>query len=126
MYVQSSVNDIDSCIAVCMYRVAVISLMQYRKVVMKYILLRVMNGHSRDFKSVVVLQDCIGLIKEEPDYGSEAYVTTLDDRTEKGNMEVKESDIKVEETLDIKMENSEVIAFPTVKAEPEVSAWACV
>jgi hypothetical protein len=44
---------------------------------------------------------------------------------EEGNMKVEESDIKVE-TLDIKEENSEGIACPTVKAEPEVSVWACV
>jgi len=92
----------------------------------------------------------MGLIKDEPDSGSEACVTTLADGTEEGNMEVEEfyikveeefdikveeefdikveeeSVIKVEETLDIKEENSEGITSPTVKAEPEVSVWACV
>jgi len=120
------INDIDSCIAVRMYRVAVISLMQCKKVVMKCILLHVMNGHSHDFNSVVVLQNCMGLIKDEPDSGSEACVTTLDVGTEKGNMEVEEVYIKAEETLDIKEENSEGITCPTVKAEPEVSVWAGV
>jgi hypothetical protein len=42
----------------------------------------------------------------------------LDDGTEEGN-------IKVEETLDIKEENSEGIS-PTMEAEPEVSVRACV
>jgi hypothetical protein len=60
-----------------MYRVAVISLMQCIKVVMKCMLLHVMNEHSHDFKSVV-LQNCVGLIKDEPDSGSEACVTTLE------------------------------------------------
>jgi hypothetical protein len=43
----------------------------------------------------------------------------LDGATEEGN-------IKVEDTLDIKEENSEGITSPTIKAEPEVSEWACV
>jgi hypothetical protein len=109
-----------------MYRVAVISLMQCKKVVMKCILLHEMNGHSCDFKILIVLQNCMGLIKDEPDSGSEACVTALDDGTEEGKMEVEESDIKVEETLDMKEENSEGVIFPTIKAEPEVSVWACV
>jgi hypothetical protein len=108
-----------------MYRVAVISLMQCRKVVMKCVLLHVMNGNSHDFKSVVVLQNCMGLMKGEPDSGSEACVTALDSGTEEGNIKVEESDIKVE-TLDIKEENSEGITCPTIKAEPEGSVWACV
>jgi hypothetical protein len=109
-----------------MYTVAVISLMQCRKVVMKCILLHVMNEHSHDFKSVMLLQNCLGLIKDEPDSGSEACVTASDDGTEEGNMEVEASDIKVEATLDIKEENSEGIISPTMEAEPEVSVWACV
>jgi hypothetical protein len=78
-----------------------------------------MNEHSHDFKSMVLLQNCRGLIKDEPDSGSEACVTTLDDGIEEGN-------IKVEETLDIKEENLEELTSATVKAEPEVSVWACV
>ena len=120
------INDTDSCIAVRMYRVAVISLVQYKKVVMKCILLHVMNEHSHDFKIVVVLQNCMGLIKDEPDSGSEACITALYDGTEEGNIKVAEIDIKSEETLDIKEEHSEGIACPTVKAEPEVSVCAGV
>jgi hypothetical protein len=78
-----------------------------------------MNGNSHDFKSVLVLQNCKVLIKDEPDSGSEACVTAFDDGTEECN-------IKVEETLDIKEENSEGITCPTTKAEPEVSVCACV
>ena len=80
-----------------------------------------------------MLQNCMGLIKDEPDSGSEACETTLDDGTEEGNIKVEEvdikveeADIKVEETLDIKEENSEGLTFATVKAEPEVSVCACV
>jgi hypothetical protein len=51
----------------------------------------------------------MGLIKGEPDSGSEACVTTLDDGTEEGN-------IKVEESLDIKVENSEEVTFPKIKS----------
>jgi hypothetical protein len=109
-----------------MYRVAVTSLMQCKKVVMMCVLLRVMNEHSHDFKSVLVLQNCMGLIKDEPDSGSEARVTTLDDGTEEGNIKVEEFDMKVEETLDIKEENSEGLKSPTMEAEPEVNVWACV
>jgi hypothetical protein len=108
-----------------MYRVAVISLMECKKVVMKCILFNVMNEHSHDFKSVLLLQKCMGLIKDVPDSGSEACVTALDDGTEEGNIKVEESDIKVEETLDIKEENSGLTS-PTKKSEPEVSVWACV
>jgi hypothetical protein len=102
-----------------MYRVAVISLMQCKKVVMKCILLHVMNEHGHDFKSVVLLQSCMDLMKDEPDSGSEACVTTSDGGTEEGNM-------KVEETLDIKEESSEGMTCPTVNAEHEVSVWAYV
>ena len=119
-------NAIDSFIAVRLCRAAVISLMECKQVVMKCILLCVMNGHSHDFKSVVVLQNCMGLIKDEPDVGSEACVTTLGDGTEEGSIKVEEVDMKVEETLDIKEENSEGIAFAPIKAELEVSVWACV
>jgi hypothetical protein len=69
--------------------------------------------------SVVMLQNCMGLIKDEPGSDSEACVTALDDGTEEGN-------IKVEETLDIKEENSEGLTCPTMEAKPEVSVWACV
>ena len=92
---------------------------------MKYILLYVVNEHSHDFKSVVVLQNVMGLMKDGPAPGSDAIETTLDEETEEGNMKV-EFDIKVEETLDMKEDNSERITSPTVKAVPEVSIWACV
>jgi hypothetical protein len=85
-----------------------------------------MNENSHDFKCMVVLQNCMGLIKDEPDSGSEACVTTLDGATEEGNIKVEESDIKVEETLDIKKENSEGLTSPTMEVELEVSVWACV
>jgi hypothetical protein len=79
----------------------------------------------------------MGLIKDEPDSGSESCVTTLDDGTEEGNIEVEdadlkieESDIKIEETeikfeesKDIKEENPEALTFPPMKSEPEVSVW---
>ena len=58
-----------------------------------------------------------------PASGSEEIETTLDEGTEEGNMKA-EFDIKVEATLDIKEENSERIASPTVKAVPEGSVWA--
>ena len=117
-------NDIDSCIAVRMCRAAVISLMQCKKVVMKCILLHVMNEHSCDFKHLVVLQNCMGLIKDEPDSVSEACVTALDDGNEEGNIKFEEVEIKVEGRLDMKEENSEGTAIPSIKAE--VSVWACV
>jgi hypothetical protein len=85
-----------------------------------------MNEHSHDFMSVMLLQNCLGLIKDEPDSGSEACVTALDDGTEEGNIKFEESNIKVEETLDIKEENLEELTSPTMEAEPEVSVWACV
>jgi len=100
-----------------------------------------MKEHSCDFKSVVLLQNCMGLIKGEPDSGSEACVTALDDGIEKFNMEdeeadikgyeteikVEESDIKIEDAIDIKEENPDVKTFPPVNTKPEVSVWGlCV
>jgi hypothetical protein len=70
--------------------------------------------------SVVLLQNCVGLIKDEPDSGSDARVTTLCDETEEGN-------ITVEESLDIKKEHPEAIKFPPIKTEPELRVWGmCV
>jgi hypothetical protein len=92
-----------------------------------------MKGHSHDFKSVVLLQNCRGLMKVEPDSGSEACVTPLDDRSMeveqadiKGyDTEIKdeESDIKIEDAIDIKEENPEAKTFPPVNTESEVSVW---
>ena len=101
---------------------------------MKCVLFQIMKEHSRDFKSVVLLQNCMGLIKGEPDSGSEACVTALDDGSEEFSLEVEEADIndyetkiKVEELVDIKEENPEAIIFPPIKTEPEVSVWGlCV
>jgi hypothetical protein len=85
-----------------------------------------MKEQDHGFKSVVMLQNCMGFIKDEPDSGSEACVTTLDDGNEEGNIKVEVSDIKLEESIDIKEENPEAI-IPPVKCEPEVSVWGlCV
>jgi hypothetical protein len=94
----------------------------------------VKKEHSHDFKSVVLLQECMGLIKDEPDSGSEACVTTVDDGTEEFSIEVQEaemkvgvSDIKIEVAIDMKEENPGTITFPPIKGEPEVSVWGlCV
>jgi hypothetical protein len=118
-----------------MYKVAVSSLMQCKKLSMKCDLFHEMKEHSYDFKTVVVLQNCMGLIKDEPDSGSEAYETNLEDRTEEGNitdedaeLKMEESDIKIEEaeiefelSEDIKEENPEAITISAIKPEPEVS-----
>ena len=115
---------------------------------MKCVLFHIMKEHSHDNKGVVMLQICMGLIKVEPDSGSEECVTSLDNGTEEGSVmvgdsiikvqeddiifdesdrEVKAADIKVEELVDIKEENPEPIKFPPIKTEPEVSVWGlCV
>jgi len=69
--------------------------------------------------SVVVLQNGLGLMEDGPASGCEAIETTLDEGTEEGSM-------KVQDTLDIKEENSEGITSPTIKAVPEVSVCVCV
>jgi len=126
-----------SYIEINMYKVAVISLMQCKKVVMKCDLFHEMKEHSHDFKIVVVLQNCMGLIKDEPDSGSEAYETNLEDGSEEGNItdedadlkieesdiKIEEAEIKVEESEDIKEENPEAITISPIKPEPEVSVW---
>jgi len=89
----------------------------------------------------------MGLIKDEPDSGSEACVTTLNDGSEEFStgveaemkveeadikvyeteIKVEESDIKIEDAIDIKEENPEANKFPSIKTEPEVSVWGlCV
>ena len=101
---------------------------------MKCICLLVIKGQGHDFKSVVMLQNGMGLIKDEPDSGSEACVTALDDGSEEGNIKSEESDIKfeesiikVEEAVDIKELNPDAILFAPIKTEPEVSVWGlCV
>jgi hypothetical protein len=79
----------------------------------------------------------MGLIKDEPDSGNEAYETNLEDRTEEANvtdedaeLKIEESDIKIEEAEikfelfeDIKEENPEAITISAIKPEPEVSVW---
>jgi hypothetical protein len=84
-----------------------------------------MNEHSHDFKSVVVLQNCMGLNNNEPYSGTGTCVTALENGTEESNVKVK-FNIKVEETLDIKEENFEELTFPKIKPEAEVRVWACV
>jgi len=114
----------------------------------------VIKEHSHDFKSVVILQNSLGLVKDEPVYGSEACVTTLDNGSEEFSIEVEEAEVKVEEVdtrvdeseikvedsdikveaniriedaIDIKEENPGVETFATIKTEPEVSVWGlCV
>jgi hypothetical protein len=82
-----------------------------------------MKEHSHDFKIVVMLQNCMGLIKDEPDSGSEAYETNLEDGTEEDNITDEDADLKIEESEDIKEENPEAITVPPIKPEPEVSVW---
>jgi hypothetical protein len=103
-----------------------------------------MKEHGHDFKSVVLLQSCMRLVKDEPDSGSEEWVTTFDDGTEDGNIKVEEADIKVEvsnievaesdiefeeadikieDAIDVKKENPEAILIPPITSEPEVSVW---
>jgi len=108
-----------------------------QKDLMKCDLFHEMKEHSHDFKIVVMLQNCMGLIKDEPDSGSETYKTTLEDGTEgdnitdeDANLKIEESDIKieeaevkVEESEDIKEENPEAITIPPIKPEPGVSVW---
>ena len=120
-----------------MYKVTVISLMQCKKVLMKCDLFHEMKEHSHDFKTVVMLQNCMGLIKDEPDSDSETYETNLEDGTEGGNItdedadlkieesdiKIEEAEIKVEDSEDIKEENPEVMTIPPLKPEPEVSVW---
>ena len=123
-----SIDDIDSYIELNMYKVAVISLMQCKEVLMKCDLFHEMKENSHDFKIVVMLQNCMGLIKDEPDSGSETSETNLEDGSEEGNItdedadiKIEEAEIKFEESEDIKEENPEAITIPPIKPEPEVS-----
>jgi hypothetical protein len=70
--------------------------MQYKNIVTKCMFLPVTKEHSQDFKIVVMLQNCMGLMKDEPDSDSEAFVTTLDSWSEEGNIKVESVDVKEE------------------------------
>jgi hypothetical protein len=69
----SVIYDFESCSEMNIYTVAVTSLMQYKNIVILLI-----KEHSRYFKSVVMLQNCTCLIKDEPDCDSEGSVTCLE------------------------------------------------
>ena len=103
------------------YKVAVISLLQCKKVVMKFVLYHLMKERGLDFKNVLMLQSSMRLIKDEPDSGSEACVTTFDSGSGEGNIKFELSNIKFDESIDIKEENPEAITVPPIKSEPEVS-----
>jgi len=80
-------------------------------VVMNCIVLRVTKEHSHDFKSMVILQNCLGLVKGEP---SSCSVPPSDD----GTVGVS---TKAEEAIDIKEENnSEAITLPVMETEHAV------
>jgi hypothetical protein len=113
-----------------MYKVAVISLMHCKKVLMKCDFFHEVKEHSQDFKTVVMLQNCTTLIKDKPDSRSDAYETNLKDGSEEGivtgedaEFKIEEAEIKVEESEHIKEENPEAITIPQIKPEPEVSVW---
>jgi hypothetical protein len=89
--------------------------MQYKNTVMKCMFLPIIKEHIHDFKIVLMLQNCMGLIKDEPDSGSEACVATLDSWTEEGNIKF--------ESVYVKEEDPDA----PIKTEPEVSVWGlCV
>jgi hypothetical protein len=56
----------------------------------------------------------MGLIRDEPNTGSQSCGTTLDDGTEDGIL-------KVEESVDRKEENPKAKTFPQINTEAEVS-----
>ena len=64
-----------------------------------------------DFRHMVVLQNCVGFVKDEPDSFSETCFTSSDDG-------IDEVDIIFEEAIDVK---EEAVEFPFLKAEHEVS-----
>jgi len=74
-----------------------------------------MKEHCHDFKSMVMLQNCMGLVKGEPGSCSEP---PSDGKT-------VEVSTKAEEAIDIKEENnSEAITLPVMDAEHAVRLHA--
>jgi hypothetical protein len=68
----------------------------------------------------MVLQNCVGLVKDEPDCCSEASVRNSDEGSD-------EYGTKFEEAVDIKEENPEATTFPPINTEPEVRLFGvCV
>jgi hypothetical protein len=66
----------------------------------------------------MVLQKCVGLVKDEPDSCRETCGRTSDD----GNYEVN---VKVEEAIEIKEENPEATTFAPINTEREVRLCVC-
>jgi len=90
-------------------------MMQCKVVVMNCVVVRVMKEHCNDFKSMVMLQNCMGLVKGEP--GSCSVPPP--------NCETVEVSTKAEEAIDIKEENnSEAIALPVMETEHAVRLHA--
>ena len=84
-------------------------------VLVKCILFHVMRYYSHCFKSLVVLQNCMDLLKPEHGSYSDSSLTSSH-----GGNEI--SGIKVEEVTDIaKEENQESVTPEVLKMEPNVS-----
>jgi len=87
------------------------NMMQCKMAIINCVVLHVTKEHGHDFKSVVMLQNCMGLVKGEP--GS-CSVPPPDDET-------VEVSTKTEEAIDIKEENnSEAITLPVMETEHAV------
>jgi hypothetical protein len=106
---------IQSCKKVNVYVALVISLMQCKMFIMNYVLFHVKRDHSQDCNSMMVLQDCMDVVKGDPGSCNEACSESSDD----GNQVYG---LKIEEDTDIKEEDdSEQINCPVTGTESEVS-----
>ena len=110
-------NDSESCNGVNLLKAAIISLIQCKMLLMNCVLFCVMKEHRDDFKGIVVLQNCMGLVIGEPGSSS----VPCDD-------EGIEVNTKAEEAIDIKEENiGEAVTLPLMVTEHEVRlcVWTC-
>ena len=85
---------------------------------MNSVLFHVKTAHSNDYKSMMVLQDRVNLVKDEPGACNEACSVSSDD----GNQFLF---IKVENVTDIKEDDdTKPMTSPVIKTEHEVSCMS--
>ena len=86
-------------------------MMECKMMVINCVVFHVMKEYSHDFKSMVILQNCLSLVKGEP--GSCSVPPPND--------ETVEVSTKAEEAIDIKEENnSEAVTLPVMETEHAV------
>jgi hypothetical protein len=110
---------IQSCKKVNVYMALVTSLMQRKMFIVNCALFHVKREHSQDCNSMMVLQDCVDVVKGDPGSCNEACSASSDD----GNQVYG---LKIEDDADMKEEDGpELVTSPLTEAEHDASHMTC-